>query len=102
MRLRTPPIRTCTGCSATSDKRDFVRFVRTPEGDVALDPTGKANGRGAYTCARLECFEAAVRKRRLGAALRVTLHEDDTDRLRSELETHLEKTGALTRKDGDV
>ena len=53
MKVRTPPIRTCTWCGSTSDKREFVRFVRTPEGDVALDPTGKANGRGAYTCARL-------------------------------------------------
>ena len=102
MRLRTPPIRTCTGCGATSDKRAFVRFVRTPEGDVALDPTGKANGRGAYTCARLECFEASVRRRRISSALRVTLHEDDTDRLRTALEAHLESTGALACKDGDV
>jgi uncharacterized protein len=102
MRLRTPPIRTCTGCGAQSDKREFVRFVRTPEGDVALDPTGKAEGRGAYTCVRLECFEAAVRRHRLDTALRLTLHEDDTDRLRTELEALLEEAGALARKDGDV
>ncbi len=102
MRTRTPPIRTCTGCGSTSDKREFVRFVRTPEGDVSLDASGKANGRGAYTCARSECFETAVRKRRLASALRVTLKEDDTDRLRAELERFLGLKGALVSKDGDA
>ncbi|HEX9093738.1 MAG TPA: YlxR family protein [Coriobacteriia bacterium] len=99
---RKPPIRTCTGCGATSDKREIVRFVRLPDGSVELDETGKANGRGAYVCAALECFEAAVRKRRLGPALRVNLKEDDTDRLRAELERYLEKRGALVIGDGDA
>ena len=48
------------------------------------------------------CFEAAVRRHRLDTALRLTLHEDDTDRLRTELEALLEEAGALARKDGDV
>lgn len=95
-------MRTCTGCAATSDKRDIVRFVRTPEGDVVLDPTGKANGRGAYVCARLECFEAAVRKRRLDPALRVTLRDDDIDRLRADFEGLLQARGPLDTKDGDA
>ncbi len=102
MGSRKPPIRTCTGCGVTSDKREIVRFVRTPEGDVALDVTGKANGRGAYTCARLECFEGAVRKRRLSSALRVNLREEDIDRLRADLEQHLETLGRLANKDGDA
>ena len=101
MRSRKPPIRTCTGCGATSDKRRIVRFVRLSDGTVALDPSGKANGRGAYVCASLECFETAVRKRRLSSALRVILKEDDTDRLRAELECHLEQSGALVTGDGD-
>ena len=101
MRHRTPPIRTCTGCGESSDKREIVRFVRTVDGDVALDPTGKTNGRGAYTCARLDCFETAVRRRRLASTLRVTLKEEDTDRLRAELERLLETRGALAHKDGD-
>jgi predicted RNA-binding protein YlxR (DUF448 family) len=102
MRARKPPIRTCTGCGTSSDKREIVRFVRTPEGDVHLDASGKAIGRGAYTCARLSCFEAAVRKRKLASALRVNLKEDDTDRLRAEFEELLEDRGALAHKDGDA
>ncbi|MDO8915303.1 MAG: YlxR family protein [Coriobacteriia bacterium] len=101
MRARKPSIRTCTGCGATSDKREIVRFVRTPEGDVALDISGKANGRGAYTCARLECFETAIRKRKLGSALRANLKEEDIDRLRAELELQLETSGMLVHEDGD-
>ena len=102
MRPRKTPTRTCIGCATASDKREFVRSVRTPEGDVHVDPTGKANGRGAYTCARLECFETAVRKRKLASALRVNLKEDDTDRLRAEFEELLEDRGALAHKDGDA
>jgi predicted RNA-binding protein YlxR (DUF448 family) len=51
-----------------------------------VDPTGKANGRGAYTCPTLECFDKAVRTRKLANALRVNLSEDDVERLRSEFE----------------
>jgi predicted RNA-binding protein YlxR (DUF448 family) len=101
MRARKPPIRTCTGCGTPEDKREIVRFVRTPEGDVHVDASGKAIGRGAYTHARLECFETAVRKRKLASALRVNLKEDDTDRLRAEFEQLLQDTGALAHKDGD-
>jgi predicted RNA-binding protein YlxR (DUF448 family) len=86
MKARKAPIRTCIACGASSDKRGFVRVVRTPEGDVVVDPSGKSNGRGAYVCADLECFEAAVRKRRFSSALRVNMNEDDTDRLREAFE----------------
>jgi predicted RNA-binding protein YlxR (DUF448 family) len=86
MKARKAPIRTCIGCGASSDKREFVRVVRTPSGDVVVDPSGKSNGRGAYVCADLECFETAVRKRRFSSALRVNMNEDDTDRLREAFE----------------
>jgi len=74
------------GCSTGDDKRTLVRFVRSPEGDVRVDPSGKANGRGAYTCAKTECFDRAVKTRKLASALRVKLGEDDIDRLRAEFE----------------
>lgn len=83
-RTRKPPLRTCIGCGRSTDKRDLVRVVRSSEGDVTVDPSGKANGRGAYLCCAQECFDAAVRKRRFDATLRVSLKEDDLDRLRRE------------------
>ena len=80
------PARTCVGCSSGDEKRALTRFVRDADGEVHVDPTGKANGRGAYTCAKPECFEKAVKSRKLASALRVTLGEEDIDRLRAEFE----------------
>ena len=55
--------RTCVACGEESPKRALMRVVRTPEGKVEFDSTGKANGRGAYVCARLECVRAAKKKK---------------------------------------
>jgi predicted RNA-binding protein YlxR (DUF448 family) len=101
MRPRKPAIRTCIGCATNEDKRTVVRFVRTPEGPVEVDPTGKANGRGAYVHASLECFETAIRKKRIASALRTNLDEDDISRLRVDFERVLELRGAVDVKDGD-
>lgn len=82
MKAHKSPIRTCIGCGETSEKRNVVRFVRTTEGHVELDPSGKLKGRGAYMCEQLDCFELAYKRRRLASSLRVALSEDDYDRLR--------------------
>lgn len=71
MRTRHVPLRTCVACRTKADKRDMVRVVRSPSGEVAPDPSGKAHGRGAYLCPRLECWEAGIKKNRLGHALRL-------------------------------
>lgn len=86
---RTTPVRTCVGCRSTEAKHELLRVVRTPDGHVDVDPSGKANGRGAYVCARVECFDAAVSRRRFDHALRVRLLTDDVDRLRRDIETLL-------------
>ena len=75
------PQRTCVGCRTASAKREFVRVVRTPEGAVEVDPTGKRNGRGAYLCAQRSCWEEALKKDRLARALRVTISPRDRDEL---------------------
>lgn len=79
--------RTCVGCGTTSDKRGFVRVVRTKEGHVDVDATGRSAGRGAYLCADTECFEAARKRRRLDSSLRVKLQDDDYDRLKRDFDT---------------
>jgi hypothetical protein len=86
MKARKLPTRTCVACRCSDDKRGFVRIVRTPDGHVIVDPTGKANGRGAYLCAKAECFQVARQRRRLDSALRVTLQNDDYDRLRRDFD----------------
>src|SRR5690349_8162582 len=102
MRPRKPAIRTCIGCGKSEDKRQIVRFVRTPDGTVEVDPSGKANGRGAYVHATLECFELAIRKRKIASALRANVSEDDIGRLRADFERVLEHSGALVHEDGDA
>ncbi len=86
MKTRKIPLRTCVACGKEADKREFVRIVRTPDGEVAVDPTGKANGRGANVCPTAACFEQAVKRKRFAAALRVNLREEDVERLRREFE----------------
>ena len=76
------PQRTCIGCRTAGNKRAFVRVVRTPEGTVTVDPTGKQNGRGAYICERVECWETAVTKDRLAKALRTGVSAVEREELR--------------------
>jgi predicted RNA-binding protein YlxR (DUF448 family) len=80
-RERRLPQRTCIACRSTSDKRGFVRTVRTPGGSVEIDLTGKKAGRGAYLCPSAECWEQALKKGRIEAALKVKLTADDRLRM---------------------
>lgn len=80
-------IRTCIACGRTSNKSDLVRFVRQADGRVALDPTGKMAGRGAYVCATPECLDAARKRKGLDRALRVKLGADTYARLSDEFKT---------------
>lgn len=81
---RRKPTRSCVCCREQSDRRELVRFVRHADGSVDLDPSAKANGRGAYTCVRWECFEEACRKGRLASALKASLTKEDYERLKQE------------------
>lgn len=73
MKPRHTPLRTCVVCRQTSAKKTLLRVVRAPqaEGGVAPDPTGRANGRGAYVCAAIDCIEKAVKQKRFERSLSV-------------------------------
>jgi len=71
------PLRSCASCGGKFPKRDLTRIVRTPEGHVGLDATGKAAGRGTYLCASQQCWEQGLRKNRLNHVLRSPLTEPD-------------------------
>ena len=86
VRARPVPQRTCVACRTTSAKREFVRLVRTPEGHVEIDPTGKKAGRGAYLCSTAACWELALKKDRLSAALKTRLLPEDAALLRQHLD----------------
>ncbi|MGD8243777.1 MAG: YlxR family protein [Anaerolineae bacterium] len=76
------PQRTCVACRARRPKRELVRIVRTPEGEVTLDKTGKLSGRGGYLCPERSCWEVALSRGQLERALRTRLTEEETTRLR--------------------
>ena len=78
---RPLPQRTCIACRSTTGKRELIRVVRTPAGAVEVDLTGKKAGRGAYLCQRAECWEAALKRDRLAAALKTKLSSEDRQRL---------------------
>jgi len=67
--LKSLPQRTCIGCNTTKNKQDLIRIVKNKEGEIFLDRTGKANGRGAYLCDNIECLEKAMKTKKLARAL---------------------------------
>ena len=80
------PQRQCMGCRERMDKRDMIRVVRTPEGNVQLDFSGKLNGRGAYICPKADCLKKARKSKALDRSLEVTIPEEVYDRLEREIE----------------
>ncbi len=78
-RTKHIPLRTCVACRETKPKRELLRIVRTPDPDshVLIDAPGKKSGRGAYLCARLSCWEIALKKKRLEQEFEITLSEED-------------------------
>jgi uncharacterized protein len=79
--VKTYPTRTCVACRTERQKRDFVRIVRAPDGTVAFDATGRANGRGAYLCADGNCWHSALKKSSIERALGVALPPDVREHL---------------------
>lgn len=77
------PDRSCIACGHKAPKRELVRIVRTPDGPVTPDPTGRANGRGAYLCNRVGCWERGLTKRALERGLRVQVLDSDLDALQN-------------------
>lgn len=87
LKPRHIPQRTCIVTRRTGDKRGLVRIVRTPEGRVEVDPTGKKNGRGAYLTADRAIWEKALAGNALGRALKVEISPEDAAILRAYAET---------------
>jgi predicted RNA-binding protein YlxR (DUF448 family) len=81
------PQRTCIACREVKSKRELVRVVRTPAGNIELDSTGKKNGRGAYLCPTRDCWEKALTGKQLERTLRSTLSEQDREVLKTSVNT---------------
>lgn len=75
-KVKKVPQRKCVGCGEHRDKGDLWRIVRTPEGNVTLDKTSRAAGRGAYICKNIKCLRAAQKTRRLASNLEVNIPDE--------------------------
>ena len=84
------PQRQCMGCRERKAKRELIRVVRSPEGNVSLDFGGKMNGRGAYLCPDPACLKKAIRSKALERSLEVAIPEEVYARLEKEMEGHHE------------
>ena len=78
-------MRMCVACREMKPKKELIRVVRTPEGELRLDRSGKLSGRGAYLCTRPDCFKKAKKAKALDRALNVPVPEDLYDKLAAEL-----------------
>lgn len=91
MRPKHRPQRTCIVCRQAKDKRELIRVVRTPEGNFIIDPTGKANGRGAYLCRQGDCWVKGLHPQRLAHALKAAPSIEQLAVLQTQLQTELSK-----------
>ncbi len=80
------PMRQCLGCREMKPKRELIRVVRSPEGEIALDFRGKASGRGAYVCPDPKCLKKAIKAKAFEKAFSTQIPAEIYDRLEQEME----------------
>lgn len=79
------PLRKCTGCNEMKPKKELIRVLKTTEEEIILDKTGKKNGRGAYLCNSLDCFQKARKSKGLERSLQVKIPDEIYETLEKEL-----------------
>ena len=83
---RHVPLRTCVACGKKTAKGNLIRIVAPPSGGVAMDPSGKSSGRGAYLCLSGDCAQEPLRRRRLDFAMRRKMNDDEWSRVIASVE----------------
>ena len=79
------PMRMCTGCLEMKPKKELIRIVKTPDGNVVVDTTGKQSGRGAYICRNKECLEKSFKTKKLNKSLNTAISDEIFNKLRDEV-----------------
>ncbi len=79
------PVRRCIGCGESFLKNDLIRVVRTPEGEIILDRTGKASGRGVYVCPKVECFKKGRKTGRFSSNLNSMIPDEIYEKIEKEI-----------------
>ena len=88
-KVKKIPMRQCLGCNEHKPKIELLRVLRTPEGEIVLDFTGKRSGRGAYICKDLACLQKARKSRRIDRNLECSVPDEVYDRMERELSEHV-------------
>lgn len=91
--VRKVPMRKCIGCMESKPKKELLRVVHNKEGDISIDTTGKKPGRGAYICAKKECFQKARKSRALERAFSCAIEPAVYDTLEQLLQEVLDENG---------
>ena len=84
-KVKKIPTRQCLGCNEHKPKKELLRVVRSPEGEISLDFTGKKSGRGAYICHDVRCLKKARKSRRIERSLECQIPDEVYDLMESEL-----------------
>ena len=84
-KVKKTPERKCLGCMQTFPKNELIRVVRTPQGMVELDLTGKKSGRGAYICKDKNCLKKAIKAKRIQNSLKVEIENELYEALMQEI-----------------
>ena len=82
------PMRKCLGCNEMKPKKELIRAVKSPEGEISLDLKGKASGRGAYICNDLECLRKARKSRRIDRTFEITIPDDVYNSLEEQIKNN--------------
>ena len=85
MQPKKIPMRKCTGCGEMKPKKELVRVVKSPEGEISLDLTGKKNGRGAYDCKDAACLKKAQKAKRIERAFDCAIPDEIFEKMEQEL-----------------
>ncbi len=85
MQPKKIPMRKCTGCGEMKPKKELVRVVKSPEGEISLDLTGKKNGRGAYVCKDATCLKKAQKAKRIERAFDCAIPDEIFEKMEQEL-----------------
>ena len=80
------PMRQCLGCREMKPKKELIRVVRSPEGEISLDFRGKANGRGAYVCPDAACLKKAIKSKAIERAFETAIPEEIYAQLAAQME----------------
>ncbi|MBQ8513908.1 MAG: YlxR family protein [Ruminococcus sp.] len=92
MKVRKIPMRMCIGCGEMKEKRELIRAIKTPEGEILLDFTGKKSGRGAYLCKSMTCFAQAQKGHKLERAFSCKVDAAVYEELQNALQREMDQS----------